>query len=219
MHLLVVVGLLVGLVGLPADARAECSGPQTRLRSGYELPLGCPVVIAVSPGHPTFAPRLTTEHNNTPVDVTGAVSSDPVTVTAYVEAVTPSGSGCSITGATRDVPFDVYSIGVTGAAVDELVAVTGIGSVARIVPAAACPATPALDVSDVECRVSHQEYWDCTCEVVPEAWECGGEPDEEPDAGSSGCAAGSSSAFGLALWISASVVACRRRRARRRRAT
>jgi hypothetical protein len=182
-------------------------------RSAYELPFGCPIVVAVSPGHPTFTPMVTTVRNNILVDVTGAVTSNPIAVTARIETLYSYGSGCAINGEDVDVLFDLYTINISNASVDEQISLAS-GAVALVAAAGACPPVRPIETSEAECRVSHQEYWDCTCAVLPDAWECGGEPEPEPDA-SAGCAAGRSDRLAFGLVLVAGVAACRRRPARR----
>jgi hypothetical protein len=196
------------------DARADsCSGPQALTRSAYELPLGCPVVVAVSPGHPTFTPTVTALRSNMPVDVTGSVTTSPIAVTARIERVSPNGSGCSVAGEDVDVPFDIYTIDVSNAAVGEQLSLSS-GPVAIVAAAGACPPVRPVDTSEAECRVSREEYWDCTCAVVPDAWECGGgHPDPDPE--SSGCAATSSDQVAFGIVLIAGLAVCRRRRTRR----
>lgn len=167
-----------------------CSESVVLTRSSYELPAGCPVVVAASTAHPTFEPIVTIVRAATPVDVTGTVATTATTVTALAETVTPNGSGCSINSAYADLPFDIHTISIAGASLGEQLLI-GDTPVAVVVAAAPCPAALPVDPAEVECRVSHQQYWDCTCEVRPDAWECGGEPDDPPGDASSGCSASS----------------------------
>ena len=186
-----------------------CSGSLQLNRTPYDLPNGCPVVVAVSADDPMFQPIVTVIRNGTPVDVTGTVTTKMTTVTALTETVTPNGSGCSVDSSYSDLPFDLHTIAITGGSIGEQLLI-GDTPVAVVGAARACPPAAPIQPSEVECRVTHQDYWDCTCAVRPDAWECGGEPDDPPPDESrsdGGCSAGSP---GLAVVLAVALL--RRRR-------
>ncbi|HEY5933363.1 MAG TPA: hypothetical protein VIU61_01935 [Kofleriaceae bacterium] len=175
-----------------------CSESVVLTRSSYELPSGCPVVVAASAAHPTFEPIVTVTRNGTSVDVTRTVTTTATSITALAETVTPNGSGCSVNSDHAELPFDIHTISIAGAAAGEQLLIDG-SPVAVIVAAGRCPAVAPIQPSEVECRVTHEQYWNCTCEVRPDAWECGGTLDEPPD--TAGCSAASPGLAAAMLFV------------------
>ena len=144
---ILLAALFSSLVGI-RSAHASCAIEPAYVGTDT-VPVGCALVVYMSDA--TATPKVIAMRGSTRIDVTGTMTSEPVSVPLFVEE-----SSCTGEGTQSQYPFERFTIELSGVAQGDTLELEGVQTAllepvrATVVAAGACPGAiaPMLACAD-----------------------------------------------------------------------